>query len=372
MLRPKLLLLNVNGSGQGHLNRCLSYSRRLKGSAGSTFFSLASAIEIIESMGFDADYFISHYWTDNSSYVWNCELALRFGMMLERVQPDVIVFDGTWPFQGFLTACKAYQGKPKLVWSKRGLIKEGVEKTPVSESFFDLIIEPGEVGDRYQETLLSGGSLHSPYRLLAPRSSKKIHVPPVCILNDDQIYTREEARAALGLSLSGKYILCSLGPGNLKDVSSIGSELIGLLVSRGYEVVWARAPISVKDAPLPNGVIPISVYPLVQYMRAFDGFIGAAGYNTCCEVVQAGIPSLLIPNTLLADDQTSRAQALSAYAPVIVSSCETPAERSFGVSALFELVALAQSGNASSYKPVAMNGADLAAKAILALARGAR
>lgn len=323
-------------------------------------------------MGFDADYFVSHYWTDNSSYAWNCELALRFGMMLERVQPDVIVFDGTWPFQGFLTACKAYQGKSKLVWSKRGLIKEGVEKTPVSESFFDLIIEPGEVGDGYYEMLLASRVDHFASQLISSRVTKKIHVPPVCILNDEQIFAREDARAALGLSLSRKYILCSLGPGNLKDVSSIGSELIQLLTSRGYEVVWARAPISVKDASLPDGVIPISVYPLVQYMRAFDGFIGAAGYNTCCEVVQAGIPSLLVPNAQLADDQSSRAQALSAYAPVVVSPCETSSERVLAVDALLELVASANLNNLPSYKPVAMNGADLAAKAILELAKGAQ
>ena len=137
-------------------------------------FSLAFAVEIIQSFGFEADYFVLPYWSDNTSSAWNAELAIRFGMMLECVQPDVIVFDGTWPLQGFLTTCKAYAGKPKMVWSKRGLIKSDVDKTPVPEDLFDLIIEPGEVGDTFSEFAL-------------PRGRKKIYVPPVADLNYNKV-----------------------------------------------------------------------------------------------------------------------------------------------------------------------------------------
>ena len=39
---PRVLFFNFNGSGMGHMNRCLLYARRLRGRAEPVFFSLAS------------------------------------------------------------------------------------------------------------------------------------------------------------------------------------------------------------------------------------------------------------------------------------------------------------------------------------------
>lgn len=320
----RVLFFNVNGSGMGHMNRCLSYARRLRGRAEPFFFSLASAVEIIEDMGFQADYFVSHYWSANSSFSWNCELAVRFGMVLERVRPSAVVFDGTWPFQGFMSACEEF-GSPALVWSNRGLLKADAASVTVDEGAFDLVIQPGELNAEPSETRLTTGG-------------RKIVVPPVCLLDDRELMDRAAARQALGLSESGRYVLFSLGPGNLKDVAGIGRILIKDFERAGFQVLWARAPISVSDLELPVGVKPISVYPLVRYLRAFDAFVGAAGYNTCCEVVQAQVPCLLVPNTLLADDQARRARLVAEVAPAIVSPCETENERREAVGNLLALV----------------------------------
>lgn len=334
----------------GHLNRCLAYARRLRGKADVTFFSLASALEIIEDMGFQGDYFVSHYWSSNSSFAWNSELAVRFGMMLERVRPAAVVFDGTWPFQGFMAACKAY-GRPALVWSNRGLLKANVASVPVDEGAFDLVIQPGELGATRCESGLAGGG-------------RKIAVPPVCLLEDDELMGRAAAREALGLASDGRYVLFSLGPGNLKDVTGIGHGLIRAFTAEGFQVVWARPPISVRDVELPGGVKPLSVYPLVRYLQAFDAFVGAAGYNTCCEVVQAGVPTLLVPNAQLADDQVRRAHLVAANAPAIVSACETDEERGTAVAQLVQLLA-APRPKACTFE---MNGALVAAEEILAVA----
>ena len=349
---PKVLFLNVNGSGLGHMNRCLAYAKQLQGRMHAVFFSLASAIEIIEEMGFEADYFVSPYWSANSSFSWNSELAVRFGLVLERVRPAVVVFDGTWPFQGFMAACEAY-GAPALVWSNRGLLKADTPSIPVDEAAFDLIIQPGELNARSKESHLVGGG-------------KKIMVPPVCLLDDEELLDRATAREELGLSAHGHYVLFSLGPGNLKDVAGIGHNLIRLFESDGMQVVWAQAPISVRDIELPPRVKPISRYPLVRYMRAFDAFVGAAGYNTCCEVVQAQIPSVLVPNTQLADDQARRAGLVAQMAPVVVSACETEDEQ---YESIEKLLGLIESGTQSKTNPFPMNGASVAADEIVALAR---
>ncbi|MGF6572918.1 hypothetical protein ABH945_005039 [Paraburkholderia sp. GAS333] len=347
---PCILFFNVNGSGMGHLNRCLSYARRLHGRARPVFFSLASAIELIEDMGFEADYFVSPYWSASSTFSWNSELAVRLGMMLERVRPDVIVFDGTWPFQGFLAACKAY-GSPALVWSNRGLLKAGTKTVPVDESGFDLVVQPGELGATESETVLEGGG-------------KRMLVPPVCVLEEEELLDRAAARDALGLAQSGRFVLFTLGPGNLKDVAEIGHGLIRVFEAAGFKIVWVRAPISVRDVELPAGVMPLTVYPLARFLRAFDVVVSAAGYNTCCELVQAGVPALLVPNAGLADDQVRRAHMVAEAMPAVVSACETDEQREIAVGELLGML------GASHVKNVAipMNGASLAAEAILTLA----
>lgn len=351
MSKKRVLFLNVNGSGLGHLNRCLAYARRLQGRMYSVFFSLASAIDIIEEMGFEADYFVSPYWSANTTFAWNCELAVRFGLMLERVQPDVVVFDGTWPFQGFMRACEAY-GAPALVWSNRGLLKSNISPVSVDETLFDLIIQPGELSDQNCESELAGGG-------------GRMTVPPVCLLDEEEILNRNVAREELGLSLQGRYVLFSLGPGNLKDITDIGRNLIGLFESYGWRIVWTKPPITVRDVEFPSNIMPLTLYPLAKYMRAFDAFVGAAGYNTCCEVVQAQVPSLLVPNTELADDQARRAHMVARMAPVVVSACETQVECREAIDMLFERIA---AGNERMMPSPPLNGASIVANALFDLA----
>jgi UDP:flavonoid glycosyltransferase YjiC (YdhE family) len=345
---PRILFFNINGSGLGHLSRCLAYARRMQGRASAVFFSLASAVEIIQDMGFDADYFVSEFWSRSHINAWNRELAVRFGLMLEEVRPDAVVFDGTWPFHGFMDACDSRR-TPLRVWSNRGLHKTGFPPVPVEESAFDLVIRPGEIGTRFAVER-------------EPRPGRKVTTPPVTLLRQGELLDRDEARESLGLNRDGRYALLSLGPGNLKDVGDIARGLVGELRGHGFDVVWARAPISVRDIPLPDNVFPISVFPLVRYMRAFDAFAGAAGYNTCCEVIQSGVPSLLVPNTMVADDQVHRAEVLSEHTPVVVSPCETPAERHEAISRLLDF------GESQPRKPgIDIDGAGRAADEILAL-----
>jgi UDP:flavonoid glycosyltransferase YjiC (YdhE family) len=345
---PRILFFNINGSGLGHLSRCLAYARRMQGRARPVFFSLASAVEIIHDMGFEADYFVSEFWSRSHINAWNRELAVRVGLMLEEVRPAAVVFDGTWPFHGFMHACDVSK-VPLRIWSNRGLHREEFEPVPVKESAFDLVIQPGEIGDCFRIER-------------AERPGRKVTTPPVMLLNDSELLNRDEARDALGLKHGGRYALFSLGPGNLKDVGGIAPGLIEDVRGHGFTVVWARAPISTRDVPLPDDVLPISVYPLARYMRAFDVFVGAAGYNACYEVVQSGLPALLVPNTMLADDQARRAEMVSRYVPVMVSACESPGDRREAIARTLEIA------GASAARPaVELDGAGRAADEILAL-----
>lgn len=347
---PCIVLFNINGSGMGHLSTCLAYANRLRGRARPVFFSLASAIDMIHEMGFEADYLVSRFWSRASSWAWDQQLALRLGLLFERVCPQAVVFDGTWPYRGLMHAAKVY-GIPSLVWSNLSLYKREMREVPVRENCFDLLISLGEIGSTFSVERESA-------------QGRKVTIPPVTLLRDSELLDRRQARRALGLDQDDRVALFSLGPGNLKDVTEIGHGLVDELWKRGYTVVWARAPISVEDAELPAHVQPVNVYPLARYMRAFDVFVGAAGYNTCCEVLQTGVPTLFVPNKMVSDDQTRRAEMVARAVPAITSPCETSEERAKAVEGLVSLPDMAR----KSRPCFDLSGAERAADEILALA----
>ena len=345
---PRILFFNINGVGMGHLSRCLAYARRVQGRAKPVFFSLASAMDVVYDMGFEGDYFVSEFWSRSHINAWNRELAIRVGLMLEEVRPAAAVFDGTWPFSGFLHACDK-AAVPVRVWSNRGLHKKDLHEIPVKDSAFDLVIEPGELGAEFIVQR-------------AERPGRKVTTPPVALLRQDEFLDREEARDRLGLERHGRYALLSLGAGNLKDVSDVAGRLLDEVRRRGFTAVWVRTPISARDVVLPDDVLPISVYPLARFLRAFDILVSAAGYNACCEIVQAGIPSLVVPNATMVDDQAQRAKMLIRHAPVVVSSCETVEKRQ---DALERLLTLKNMTNSSP--DIDLDGADRAADELLSL-----
>jgi UDP:flavonoid glycosyltransferase YjiC (YdhE family) len=346
---PCIVLFNINGSGMGHMSTCLAYANRLRGRARCVFFSLASAVEMIHDMGFEADYFVSRFWSRASAWAWDRQLALRLGMLFERVRPDVVVFDGTWPYRGLRAAAATY-GVPRLVWSNLTLYKQDMHDVPVNEREFDLVIQLGELGSEFAVAQ-------------AAMPARKVTIPPVTLLRNTELLDRNSARDALGLSREGRYALFSLGPGNLKDVTDIGRGLIDEVKRRGYTVVWTRTPISVRDVALPDDVVPVTVYPLVRYMRAFDMFASAAGYNACCEVLQARVPTLFVPNTMVADDQTRRAEIVARATRAVVSPCETPEQRAQAVEKLLAL----STDKRPPHTELDLSGAERAADEIFAL-----
>lgn len=353
--RPTVVLFNINGTGMGHLTTCLAYAKRLRRQVRPVFFSLASAIELIHDMGFEADYLVSRFWSRASAWTWDQQLAFRLGMLFERVRPEAVVFDGTWPFRGLLDAAEIY-GLPRLVWSNLSMYKPGIGKAPIRESSFDLNILLGEPGSKF--SVECDGM-----------PGRKVVIPPVTLLEDSELLSREEARAALGLQQERRYALFSLGSGNLKNVGDIGRGLVRELKRCGFTVVWTRPAISTRDVSLPRAVHAISVYPTVRYLRAFDLFVGAAGYNTCCEILQSRVPSLLVPNREMADDQARRADMVARHAPAVVSPCETAEERTTAVADLIDCAERAGDLDAGSPD---LSGADHAADEILRLIGTAR
>lgn len=296
--KKSILFFPINGSGLGHLNRCLAYARHLPKDWRISFFSLSPVIEPLLKMGIEVEYFLSYFWTKNSSYFWNHELAIRLGMMLKHVCPDILVFDGTYPYQGLQWALDKYNHPIKCVWSYRGFIKSSEKNLNLNDEIFDLILQPGELDS----------ITHFSQASSSPKAI--VNIPPVTLFDREELLSREAARKLLNLSPEGKYILLSIASGNLKDIRELGHFLLSEVSNAGYEPVWLQSPLSIKPLDLPQGNRRLSIYPVAQYLKAFNGVIAAAGYNTCYEGAVTGLPTFFIPNEKLVDDQRRRAQIL--------------------------------------------------------------
>jgi hypothetical protein len=111
-------------------------------------------------------------------------------------------------------------------------------------------------------------------------------------------------------------MLLTLGSGRLGDVAGPGSTALDTVLRHSeWQVCVTNSPVAVNLVPLVDDarVIEIKgVYPLLRYLNVFDATVSAAGYNSVHELIPAGVPTLLIPNTSSkTDNQEGRAQYLA-------------------------------------------------------------
>src|SRR5690606_35980609 len=95
-----------------------------------------------------------------------------------------------------------------------------------------------------------------------------------------------------------KHVLIQLGAGSIDDIGDILARSIADVEALGSEwvPVVVESPISHTATMLPSRIRRVSAYPLSRYYRAFEFVIVAAGYNTVQEVIELGVPALLVPN----------------------------------------------------------------------------
>ena len=98
--RASLLLISSNGSGMGHLTRLIAYARRAQTDLAPHFLSLSQAVSVVSQFGFPFEYVPSAGATGLSSRRWHELFAERVSDAVARLRPAVVVFDGTWLYDG--------------------------------------------------------------------------------------------------------------------------------------------------------------------------------------------------------------------------------------------------------------------------------
>ena len=133
-------------------------------------------------------------------------------------------------------------------------------------------------------------------------------VPPVMLLDPDELNGAEASRAALGLAPGRPAVLVQLGAGNNNDIDRVLDHIAAAQRRLDLQVVVAEWLI--QHAPVRRrGLRYLSAFPNARHFRAFDFAVSAAGYNSFHELLHHGLPCIFVPNDeQKVDDQRARAE----------------------------------------------------------------
>jgi UDP:flavonoid glycosyltransferase YjiC (YdhE family) len=293
----RIFLISSNGVGVGHLTRLLSVTRRLKQELEPVFITFSQGVSILQQFGYAFRYMPSQLHAGIDYATWNQWLRSELDELLATHQPAAIVFDGNNPYPGILAAA-AHQPRCRLCWIRRGMWRPNHDAAFLHASrYFDLIIEPDDIA----ATADRGAT--------ARNRDEVLGVPPIRLLEDDEVLPRAEARSELGLDPADPAVLIQLGSGGNRDIAyiiDVAVEALSKIPKMQIAVVeWLVGTERLKLWP---GVRLIQGFPVSRYVNAFDFTIATSSYNTFNETISSGVPAIFVPNGHASmDDQPARA-----------------------------------------------------------------
>ncbi len=295
----RILFVTSNGTGLGHLTRSMAIARRLDGSLEPLFITFSAGAPVVRTQGFPIEYIASYdrpgAGTDLS---WTFRARDRLRAAVEEIRPEVVVFDGTHPYERLLPALRATGAA--LVWCRRAMWRADADTAPLHRShLFDAILEPGE---------LDAGADHGP---TARRRTEAHAVDPIVLLDRADLAGRAEAERELGLRPGMRNVLVQLGQGS--GVREATARCVRHLAAMdGVQVAAPASHLEPLD-DLPDDVVRLEpTYPIARWFAAFDAAVSAAGYNALHELMGLGVPALYVPIDRQTDDQAARAGAAEA------------------------------------------------------------
>lgn len=295
--RKRALFVPSNGIGLGHTTRMLAVARRLDDAVEPVFACLGQASSVIESFGYTAEYIPSY--TDIGANISDWDDWFRFELqdVIARHRPDVVVYDGNNPTPGLVNAALAH-GECRLIWMRRGMCPVKPSPYLANARFFDCVLEPGEV------------AAERDVGATAALKDQVVSLPPVRLLEADELLSKPDAMQQLGLSLDRPAVLLQLGAGGNRDVIDLLDRLIMYL--RRFEDLqiviaeWSNGAVHLPRWP---DTKILRAFPISRYFNAFDFSISAAGYNTYHEVIAFQLPTIFVANRHPSmDDQGARAE----------------------------------------------------------------
>ncbi|MGI9487313.1 MAG: glycosyltransferase [Geminicoccaceae bacterium] len=294
--RRRAMFITINGVGMGHLTRMLAIAKRCPKPIEPVFVTMSQALKVLREQGYLSEFIPSRQYLDCDINHWNAFLRDELNEMISFYDPAVVVFDGNVPYQGLIDAIQA-NPDPWFIWSRRGMWRSDNTDIVGREKHFDAVLEPGDLA------AVDDHGITTRYR------NRTHHVRPIRLLDTCEMLSRDDARSELGLDTVRPAILIQLGAGNNFDYRSIHNTALAHIKKR-HDAQIAVGEWLISDQPidLPETVVRMPGYPFARYFKAFDLAISAVGYNSFHELLFAGVPTILVPNEAMEqDNQLSRA-----------------------------------------------------------------
>ncbi|MEL7526654.1 MAG: antifreeze protein [Pseudomonadota bacterium] len=281
----RVLFYSTNGIGLGHLTRQLAIAQRLPSHLTPVFVSHSKAVDIVHGYGYAGEHLPYHSAYGERKEHWDVALSDALTAALDFYDPSALVFDGNVPFLGLM---RALDTRPDVarVWIRRALWGANRDLDALERgAAFDLVVEPGE---------LAWARDDGPTVAFRPQA---LPVPPVRLLDGNQVLDRQSACTQLGLDPEHVNVLIALGSGNNTDTSRMTARTLAHLHGRsGIGTTVAEWRIAGEKTDLPAGVTRLTEYPFGKFLSAFDFAVAAAGYNTFTEHMAEGLPTVWVPN----------------------------------------------------------------------------
>ena len=295
--RP-VLFTATNGIGLGHLTQLLAIAKRVPTDIQPVFATMSQATSVVRAAGFPAHFFPDYRYAESPYGLWNRWLEVELSALVELYDARAIVFDGVIPYDGILRAGARSANLP-MIWVripmwKRALWDDSVERA----KYFDLVLDTGELA----EARNIGARI--------PYDDRLEVIPPMLLCDEEELLSREEARARLGLDSSGPAVLLQLGSGNNQALVPVVQHIVSTLEDLGIgQIVIADWVIAEHPLETWPSVTMLRNFPNSHYLRAFDFVVSAAGYNTFHELIGYGLPTIFVPNEKVeTDDQLGRSR----------------------------------------------------------------
>jgi UDP-N-acetylglucosamine--N-acetylmuramyl-(pentapeptide) pyrophosphoryl-undecaprenol N-acetylglucosamine transferase len=324
----------VNGSGLGHVARQVAIHRWLRRYASFAgvatqhwFLTTSEADTWLWHEGFAAFKLPSKSVVEAAGVPKLSYLALAKQWIwhsLALLRPDLLIVD-TFPngsFQELLGALDLCKQRALVLRPVKPDIAQQAAFRAVA-GLYDRVIVPASADEGVAELGLD------------PR--RVAFTGPIMRAERFELRPRAEARQALGVPEGARCVLVSAGGGGDAGAEQLFQRTGELLADDpSLHLVLAAGPLF-RGTPRRGPRLTWWTEPgLGEQLLGVDAAICAAGFNTAHELLFAGVPTVFLPQTKIADDQAARVEALVRAGAARVASLDDPVGLRAAISAVLE------------------------------------
>jgi len=298
---PNVLFITGNGHGLGHLTRMLAVANRSADRFRPIFLTSSQAYPLVRDFGYAVEYLPSYLRLGMARVDWEPVFGSRLSGLVTNIGPRAVVIDHINPPRSLLNVRADCQGVD-FIWSRRGMWRANRNREAIRlASSFDAVVEPRDLAGPIDVGLTS--KYHAGVAFVAP----------VVLVDTTQQVERDVARQKLGIPRTGRAILVQLSDSDPTTLPALIRQVRDVVTSlardENVHLFAPLHPLHDEWKSSVDGVIMQAVYPMATYVRAFDGVVSTAGYNSFHETIASGLPAVVVSRDAdRLDDQARRAE----------------------------------------------------------------